>query len=304
MDTVDLRARELGRGQYGRATRRQLMETGGVSESTIRRRLRAGVWAEPLPGVIDLGSHRRSWRAQVQESVLGAGEGAAWASHRTAGHLHGFLDLGRPERLDVVVLRARRRALGDHRVHTTRSLGDDEVTEVHGLPCTTPARTLLDLAMSSRPVHLERWLLDLVRTDKAVLRALARLLDRHRHVPGRRRLLDVAHRLPDGAEQIGSPLEVLGIQELIELGAPEFVLQYEVLDDGGVRVKRVDVAWPEHKVIVEFDGAAYHDLADARRHDERVRARLRALGWRVVVVRRADLGTGLLADLVRELRAA
>ncbi|MEX2504266.1 MAG: hypothetical protein WD378_05415 [Egicoccus sp.] len=302
MDTVDIRARDLGRSQYGRVTRRQLIHDAGVSAATITRRLQAGVWTEPVPGVVDLGSHDASWRGRVQELVLGAGQGEAWASHRTAGHLHRFLDLSRPERLDVVVLRERRRRLAGHRVHTTRSLGADEVTERHGLPCTTPARTLLDLAMTTRPADLERWLLNLVRTDGRTLDALATLLDRHRRLPGRRRLIEVANRIPAGAESIGSPLEVLGIQELLDLGAPEFVLQYEVLDDGGIRVKRVDVAWPEHKVIVEFDGAAYHDLTDARRHDEQVRARLRALGWRVVVVRRADLGSGLLAALVRDLR--
>jgi hypothetical protein len=43
MDTVDLRAREVARSQYGRATRRQLTATAGISRATIGRRVKAGV---------------------------------------------------------------------------------------------------------------------------------------------------------------------------------------------------------------------------------------------------------------------
>jgi very-short-patch-repair endonuclease len=92
------------------------------------------------------------------------------------------------------------------------------------------------------------------------------------------------------------------VQELVRLGAPEFVLQYTVRDGAGARIKRVDVAWPVQRTILELDGVAYHDLTAARDEDERVRARMRALGWRVVVARRADLGGGLLPGLVRDLR--
>lgn len=137
-----------------------------------------------------------------------------------------------------------------------------------------------------------------------MLEDVAMLLDRHRGMPGRRRLLDVLARLPDGVELLASALEVLGAQELVGLGAPPFVVQYTVRGPSGERIKRVDIAWPELRIVLEFDGAAYHDLTEARVEDERVRARLRALGWRVVVVRRADLGGHLLADLVRDLRRA
>ncbi|MFA9429709.1 hypothetical protein [Egicoccus sp. AB-alg2] len=301
MDTVDLRAGVVARKQYGRATRRQLIKAAGVSRATITRRLEAKVWSEPLPGVIDLGSHQPSWRSQVAELVLAGGQ-EAWASHLTAGHLHRFLDLGRPEELDLLVLRPRRRSIGDHRVHTTRSLGADEITERHDIRCTTPARTLLDLAATTSPGTLERWIVDLARKDASILTDLRDLLDRHRAVPGRRRLLEVVLRLPDGVELVGSPLEVLGILEIQELGAPAFVVQYTVRDPSGARIKRVDVAWPELRVLLEFDGAAYHDLTDARAEDERIRDRLRALGWRVVVVRRADLGGHVLPELVRDLR--
>lgn len=301
MDTVDLRASEVGRSQYGRVTRLQLRETAGVSRSTITRRVRDGVWTEPLPGVIDLGTHVTSWRAQVTEVLLAAGD-AAWASHRTAAYLHRFLDVPRPHAVDILVPRSRHRTVGDHQLHVTRSIGLDEVTERHGLACTTRARTLLDLAATSRPGDLERWLAQATRKDAALPQNVVELCDRHRHVPGRRRLLEVVGRLPAGTADLGSPLEVLGVQELRALGAPPFRLQYTVRDRDGAKVKRADVAWLDAWTLLEFDGAAYHDLTAARAEDELVRARLRALGWTVEVVRRADLGGATLRRIVRQVR--
>ncbi|MFA9446005.1 type IV toxin-antitoxin system AbiEi family antitoxin [Egicoccus sp. AB-alg6-2] len=302
MPTVDERAQEFGREQYGRVTRRQLREQAGVSDWTIRHRLTGASWNEPHPGVIDLRTHTSSWRGQVMEVLLLAGDDA-WASHRTAAHLHQFLDVQRPDRIEVVVPRGRNPRIRSTRFRTTSSIGADEVTEVHRLRCTTPARTLLDLASCTAPRELERLLADRLRRDRGLLDELLALADRHRHVPGRRRLLDVAARLPSGSEKLGSPLEVAGVQRLRRLGAPPFVLQFVVRGPGGERIKRVDVAWPERMTLLEFDGAAYHDLSAARREDARVRDRMRALGWHVEVARRADLDGPALAGFVRRLRA-
>ncbi|MFA9430652.1 hypothetical protein [Egicoccus sp. AB-alg2] len=272
-----------------------------MSARTITARVAAAAWTEPLPGVIDLGTHERTWRRDLQGLVLAAGP-EAWASHDTAAHLHRFLDAERPERLDVTVFRGRHTKVGDHRLRTTASLGADEVTEAHGIPCTIPARTVLDLAVGTDLRTLERYVADLARRDAGFVETLVELTDRHRRLPGRRRLLDVVARLPGDVGRLGSPVEVLIVQELIRLGAPPFVLQYQVRDLGGAPVHRADVAWPDRFVLLEIDGAAYHDLRDVRRKDERTRARMGALGWYVEVVRRADLHTDVLPGLVRRLR--
>ncbi|HSK21526.1 MAG TPA: hypothetical protein VK906_00030 [Egicoccus sp.] len=303
MSTVDQRAIEIGRRQRGRVTRRQLREDAGVSPWTITQRLRVGVWTEVLPNVIDLGTHSRTWRAQVLEVLLAAGPDA-WVSHTTAAHLQAFLDVKRPSAIDVVVPRGRNARVGAQRLHTTTALGEDEVTERHGLACTTPARTLLDLAASVSAEVLERLIADQLRHDRSLVARLVELCDRHRRAPGRRRLLAVLDRLPEGAAELGSALEVVGVQRLRQLGAPPFELQYVVRDADGARIKRVDVAWPELRTILESDGAVYHDRLAQRREDERVRTRLRALGWHIVVVRRADLDSPEFASFVRGLAAA
>ncbi len=300
MPTVDVRAHALARAQYGRATRRQL-RAAGVSDTTITRRIADGVWTEPVPGVVDLGTHGVSWRGRLMELLLGAGP-HAWASHATAAYLHRFLDVRQPSDLDVLVPRTRHRKVGGHRLRSTRAIGADEVTTRHGLACTTPARTLLDLAATQTPDDLERWLLHAVRQDRTLPDGVLTLVDRHRTVPGRRRLIEVTDRLPADVHRIESPLEVLGVQRLVALGAPPFVLQHVVRDLAGAWVKRADVAWVDHRTLLEFDGAAYHDLIATRSHDAQVRAQLRALGWYVEVVRRADLDGPILPALVARLR--
>ena len=302
MDTVDVRANRVGRRQRGLATRRQLLEAG-ISARTIARRVTAGHWREQVPPVIDLGTHQDTWHRSVQRLLLAAGD-RAWASHSTAAYLHSFLDAERPRSVDVLVPRDRHAAIGGVRLHTTVSIGLDETTVADGLRVTTPARTLLDLAAATPPDELERFALDLARRRPRVVEEIALLVDRRRGASGRRRLLGVLADLPRDVARIESPLEVRGIQVLRRAGLPPPRLQYVVRDRDGTPIKRVDAAWPAARVVVEFDGAAYHDLARQREHDAAVRARMEAAGWQVIVVRAADLSGDRLAALLRRLRAA
>lgn len=301
MATVDERANRIARPQRGRATRRQLREDASISVATIARRLAEHRWVEPVPGVIDLRTHERSWHAEAMELLLAAGP-RSWLSHRTAAQLHGFLDVDRPEDIDVLVPRGSHTRVGDVRLRTTVAISDDETTVREGLRCTTAARTYLDLALGCTVDELERFGLDLARRDRAALRQIGELLDRYRDAPARRRLMTALSRLPGNASLLGSPLEVLAVQELRRLGAPEPVLQYRVRDRDGHVVKRVDAAWPDQLVIAEFDGRAYHDASSARAADLEVRELLRRLGWRVEAFSRDDLGGERIRRLAADLR--
>jgi len=65
------------------------------------------------------------------------------------------------------------------------------------------------------------------------------------------------------------------------------VAQYEVVDRGRF-VARVDFAWPELKVAVEYDGE-WHAEPSQFSKDRRRLNRLREAGWTVVFVTAADL---------------
>jgi len=259
-----------------------------ISASTVTRRLAAGHWSEPIPGVIDLGTHAPSPLGRMQGLLL-ATDPSSWVSHASAAHLHGFLDVSPPRSPDILVIRGGRTRVGTVRLHTTRGIEPDEETLRRGLRCTTPARTLLDIAPGTTTDLLERYAADLARRDGAVLEQLGVLLGRYPFATGRRRLLTALSRLPEQVAELGSPLEVVGVAAMRRAGAPAPTLQYRVRDVGGAVVKRVDAAWPQARILVEFDGAAYHDTSDSRAQDEEVRARMRSLGWTVEVLRHHDL---------------
>lgn len=301
METVDHRAHQLGRRQHGLATRSQL-QAAGISSRTIRRRLAAGIWREPLPAVIDLATHRPSWQQALHQLLLAAGDGCA--SHWTAAHLHGFLDVARPTRFDVLILRGRHARVGGVRLHTTGALEPTERTAVDGLACTSRARTLCDLAAAGASVDaLERFALDLERRRHGLGGEVEAILARRRGAPGRARVQAALDRLPADAAVLESPLEVGGVQTLRRLGLPAPRLQHEIRDHRGAVVKRVDGAWPGERLAVEFDGAAYHDPSEQRRADAAARQRLADLGWEVVVVRKSDLDAPEASAALNRLRS-
>jgi very-short-patch-repair endonuclease len=65
------------------------------------------------------------------------------------------------------------------------------------------------------------------------------------------------------------------------------VAQHVVRVDGRF-VARIDFAWPEHRLALEYDGA-WHGEPDQLRRDRRRLNRLAAAGWRVRFVTAAEM---------------
>jgi hypothetical protein len=97
-------------------------------------------------------------------------------------------------------------------------------------------------------------------------------------LPGRAALHELLGFVAAGCQ---SELEIRGLRDVITVpGLPAPHLQYRVvLPDGPVQL---DAAWPELKIAVEFDGAAFHGSLEARECDLRRDAALAALGWVVL----------------------
>jgi hypothetical protein len=83
-------------------------------------------------------------------------------------------------------------------------------------------------------------------------------------------------------------------------GLPHPVPQFEVVD-GGVLLAQVDLAWPEARLVVEYEGAYHFDELQIAKDDGRY-ARLVAAGWRVIRLSSADLWD--LDAVVLRIRAA
>jgi len=87
---------------------------------------------------------------------------------------------------------------------------------------------------------------------------------------------------------------------VVDGGLPPPVAQYVVRDSRGF-VARVDLAWPQLRVAVEYDGAWHAERGQFARDRQRLN-RLQAAGWQVVFVTAADLHRP--AELLAAIRAA
>jgi len=80
-----------------------------------------------------------------------------------------------------------------------------------------------------------------------------------------------------------SPMESEARLAMIDGGLPIPKLQYEIVDGNRER-RRVDFAWPEQRVAVEYDGVDWHSDPDAMKRDRRRRAALEDVGWVVMSI--------------------
>ena len=146
-----------------------------------------------------------------------------------------------------------------------------------GVPVTTPARTLFDLAAVVSPDHLEAALHEAeVRrlTSPTSLHALVARYRGHRGVQAVNNVL-ARHRA------IGAPIptnilerRLLALLDAYHLPRP----QINRISDSG----ELDATWPEHRLIVECDGFATHGTRKAFEADRARDRELVVAGWRVV----------------------
>jgi hypothetical protein len=174
---------------------------------------------------------------------------------------------------------------------------EQDVDVRDGVRVTTPVRTAYDLARESPLVDAvvaADALAQVGRFSGGDLRAIETALGPHRGC----RSVDLVAELMDPAAE--SPMETRTRLVVVRAGLPRPVAQFRVLDGAGRFVARVDLAWPEWKVAVEYDGHD-HALDDRRGRDvERIDA-LRRLGWFVVVVTSRQYATpGWIERRVRE----
>jgi very-short-patch-repair endonuclease len=185
------------------------------------------------------------------------------------------LPSGDGEEVHVLIpVGTRTRADGFH-LHRTRNLIATDARIRDGLPVTSPARTTLDLtpAWTSRQLELgiDRLLVGrLMRLDH-----LRELVGRTAGQPGVKALRAVveAHQ---GSTLTRSQAEELALELIRGANLPQprtnaYVAGYEV-----------DFHWPEHHLVVEIDGYAYHSTRRAFEHDRRKQTDLRTAGLTVL----------------------
>lgn len=266
----------LAERQHGVITRAQLVGLG-LSDPGIARRLRDGRLHRVHQGVYALGRPTLTTKGRLLAAVLSCG-GEAALSHRSAAVLWGLLPERGP-RIDVTVPagggRRRRKAVI---IHRSPLPGGETTTTNDGIPLTTPARTLIDLADVLPRRQLERAL-----DEAAYLRLdLGGLAPRN----GRRGcgvLASVLARHDAGATRTRSELEerMLRVCHRFRLPRPEV--------NATVEGYRADFVWREQRLVVETDGWEAHGTRAAFERDRRRDADLLAAGWRVLRISYARL---------------
>jgi very-short-patch-repair endonuclease len=260
----------IAAGQYGLLTRAQLL-AAGVGSRGITRMLSDGRLVRLHRGVYALGRDALRPEAYWLAAVLACGHGAV-LSHQSAGALWGL----RPSAATSVSVsvgstngRAQRRGIGLHRC---RRLRDDEVTEHRGIPVTTVARTLLDLADVLSRQSLKRTIDEAEYLRLLDLTSLKAVVDNN---PGRRgaTLMSLITTPPQLTK---SRLERAFLALVERHGLPRPQVNFDI--EGYV----ADFVWPDHKLIVETDGAAAHDRPGAFHRDRLRDRRLLRAGYRTI----------------------
>jgi hypothetical protein len=200
----------------------------------------------------------------------------------TAAWLFG-VDVRRLDDLDVHVSfpAGKRRRPQAGLVVSQETLGPGDVCVIGGIRVTTAVRTAFDclrLLRGAERVVVADALTHLGRTSVAELRAYFATQHRLRNIRVGEQMLDQVEPASE------SPMESRVRLSFVAAGLPRPVAQWELRQNGEF-VARLDLAWPELKVAVEYDGA-WHWAQ--RQQDDRRRDRVRALGWVVIVVHADD----------------
>jgi hypothetical protein len=179
-------------------------------------------------------------------------------------------------RIDVTAPRSIKPKKGI-RLHRPRSLDALDTTVVDGIPITSVAQTLLDVAAPAYRLDVAKLLHEAEVQQILDMRAIWEVLARQPNHPGARRL-DRASR--EEVPFTRSDLEVAALSVFRSFSVPEPETNEWVWD--GEKLVEVDCLWREFGVIAEVDSARYHGTRWRRRQDAAKTAALRAQGWTVL----------------------
>ncbi len=258
--------------QHGVIARRQLRELA-LSTATIERRLASGRLHRLHYGVYAVGHRALTPAGRWMGAVLAAGPGAV-LSHRSAAALWGI----RPtagSRIDVMVPGSGRRNRPGIAVHVTRELDRDR-TERAGIPITSIARTLLDLAEVVPEGQIARAFEQAERLQLLDLNAVEEVC---RRCLGRRGLGALAR---VAADQSGPPAFTRSELEraFLDFCDEEWLPKPRV--NQLICGLEVDMVWPTWRLVVELDGYAFHRTRAAFERDRARDVLLQGAGYRVL----------------------
>jgi very-short-patch-repair endonuclease len=262
--TVEQELARLAGSSHGVVTRAELLRAG-LTVDEIKRRLRSGCLLREYRGVYRVGHRAPSLEARYLAAVRACGI-RALLSGQAAAHL--LRVLKGPAPAPEVTAPTARRVRG---VRTRRSRRIDRCDAMtwRGIPVTTVARTLVDLAAVLAVDELARACHEAGVRHGTTPADVEAVLARRPGTPGATTL----RRILRGDVRVS--LSKLEARFLVRLRETGLALPQTNRQAGG---RRVDCRWPEQRLTVELDGYRYHHSRHAWEQDRRREREARASG--------------------------
>ena len=278
---------KLARNQYGVFSRAQAGKVG-FSESAIDRRVTTRRWEPMLPGVYRLRGVPETWHQKLMAAQLWGGSDAV-VSHRSAAELLG-LD-GAPTGFVELTLSGRRHTQPGIVLHQSSDLLRSDCAKFGPFAVTNVTRTCIDLAAVTDEEVVELVTEDALRGRRTTVDKLNRRVEGlackgRRGVAVMKRFLA---QLQPNVRATDTGFETKLFRLLRQHGYPPPQRQVAVVDRRGRFVARVDLAYPEKKLVIECDSYKYHSSRSGWERDHKRSNPIAAAGWGILRATWGDL---------------
>jgi len=270
-----------------------------MSDREIAGAVRSGRLHRIFRGAYAVGHSNVSEIGRLRAATLACGKGAV-VSHRSAAALLGLLNEG-PVVIDVIAPPSRGRKIDGIRFHRVRPPRPEEVGTVDGIPCTSPARTLVDLSGTVGDWTLRSCFERAAQRRMLDIAAIEASADPGRRGVGSlRALIEEWRRAAPVAKKgrLKSPLEAKVLPLVLRRAVPAPLLNAPVqIADGRIEV---DFLWPDHRFVLEADSRDFHGNAVAFERDRRRDRELMRAGYSSLRVthRQAKTEAEAIADTI------
>jgi very-short-patch-repair endonuclease len=265
----------LARGQHGVIAWCQI-QRAGLSPGWVSHRVANG-WLQRLHRGVYLVGPLEVQHSHAMAATLAVGADAL-LSHYPAAVVGGFRP-PRPGPMEVTVPGRERRTREGIRVHGAQ-LHPDDATRYQGIPVTSPARTLLDLAATVTAHELARAVEEAQVQRRVSVHSLNEQFERyprHRGTAAMREAIRADPKLTR-SEAERRLLELIRKARLPEPDTNQRIAGWEV-----------DFVWRAQRLVVEVDGYAFHSVRSSFERDRRKDAELMRQGWRVIRITWAQI---------------
>ncbi|HET9718617.1 MAG TPA: DUF559 domain-containing protein [Solirubrobacteraceae bacterium] len=217
--------------------------------------------------------------------------GDAVAGARSAGALWGMLD-ELPPVPEVLVVGRNAQPQAEVRIHRVRELDERDIRWRHGVPVTSPARTVVDLTPGLSPLETENVLAICFAKGLATASQIRQTIER---VPARKPGVGTLRRLLErgGHARTRSDYERRLLELIAQAGLPRPLTNHRIA------THEVDMVWLDRRLVLEFDGFKFHSDRRAFERDRRRDQDLVAAGYRVLRVTARQLEEEPLAVIAR-----